>query len=89
MMRKIIDKGHFWKLIRESAVKWSILPFLISMKNIKFYVKRFLYFESNARKVTIYTQNGEHYTFNGKLSEIEQKCQMENNLFESTSSLIW
>ena len=27
--------------IRESAVKWSILPFLISMKNIKFYVKRF------------------------------------------------
>ena len=42
------------------------------MKNIKFY-KEILYFESNARKVTIYTQNGEHYTFNGKLSEIEQK----------------
>ena len=34
---------------------------------------KMVYFESNARKVTIYTQNGEHYTFNGKLSEIEQK----------------
>ena len=39
----------------------------------KILCKEILYFESNARKVTIYTQNGEHYTFNGKLSEIEQK----------------
>ena len=77
----------FLETYQRVSSKMVYFTFSYKHEEYKILCKEILYFESNVRKVTIYTQNGEHYTFNGKLSEIEQKCQMEKYLFESTSVL--
>lgn len=76
-IKKPIDEEILTKTFLETyqrvCSKMVYFTFSYKHEEYKILCKEILYFESNARKVTIYTQNGEHYTFNGKLSEIEQK----------------
>ena len=76
-IKKPIDEEILTKTFLETyqrvCSKMVYFTFSYKHEEYKILCKEILYFESNVRKVTIYTQNGEHYTFNGKLSEIEQK----------------
>lgn len=76
-IKKPIDEEILTKTFLETyqrvCSKMVYFTFSYKHEEYKILCKEILYFESNARKVTIYTQNGEHYTFNGKLSEIEQE----------------
>ena len=76
-IKKPIDEEILTKTFLETyqrvCSKMVYFTFSYKHEEYKILCKEILYFEINARKVTIYTQNGEHYTFNGKLSEIEQK----------------
>ena len=73
MMDEEILTKTFLETYQRVCSKMVYFTFSYKHEEYKILCKEILYFESNARKVTIYTQNGEHYTFNGKLSEIEQK----------------
>ena len=95
-IKKPIDEEILTKTFLETyqrvCSKMVYFTFSYKHEEYKILCKEILYFESNARKVTIYTQNGEHYTFNGKLSEIEQimsEAKNGRNTLTNNTAIFW
>ena len=75
--REIFEKT-FLKAYGKICSKMIYFTFCYKYQEYKILCKDILYFESSGRKITLYVRNGDIYTFNQKLSEVEEKISDGN-----------